>query len=49
MRVEEKQFRCQALDGMELGTSRMLTSFLILEFPDPVTLLSPFQRPRLRA
>ena len=42
MRVEEKQFQCQALDGVELGTSRMLTSFLIHEFPDPVTSLSPF-------
>ena len=48
MRVEEKQFPCQALDGMELGTSRMLTSFLIHEFPDPVTSLSPFQRAGLR-
>ena len=42
MRVEEKQFQCQALDAVELGTSRMLTSFLIHEFPDPVTSLSPF-------
>ena len=48
MRVEEKQFQCQALDAVELGTSRMLTSFLIHEFPDPVTSLSPFQRAGLR-